>query len=41
MLQADAKMGRLNIITTMGDANNDGKYEELFALVVDLFLVFE
>tara|TARA_R110000868_G_scaffold3123_1_gene20757 strand:- start:1045 stop:2565 length:1521 start_codon:yes stop_codon:yes gene_type:complete len=30
-LQADAKMGRLNIITTMGDANNDGKYEELFA----------
>jgi hypothetical protein len=23
----------------MGDANNDGKYEELFALVVDL-LVF-
>jgi DNA-binding beta-propeller fold protein YncE len=31
LLQADAKMGRLNIITTMGDANNDGKYEELFA----------
>jgi hypothetical protein len=31
MLQADAKMGRLNIITTMGDANNDGKYEEPFA----------
>jgi hypothetical protein len=30
MLQADAKMGRLNIIT-MGDANNDGKYEEPFA----------
>jgi DNA-binding beta-propeller fold protein YncE len=30
-LQADSKMGRLNIITTMGDANNDGKYEELFA----------
>lgn len=30
-LQAEAKMGRLNIITTMGDANKDGKYEELFA----------
>jgi DNA-binding beta-propeller fold protein YncE len=30
-LQAEANMGRLNIITTMGDVNNDGKYEELFA----------
>lgn len=30
-LQADYKMGRLNIITTMGDVNKDGKYEELFA----------
>ncbi|MFT5963339.1 MAG: hypothetical protein ACI9L6_000041 [Flavobacterium sp.] len=30
-LQQDSKMGRLNMITTMGDANKDGKYEELFA----------
>jgi hypothetical protein len=25
------KMGRLNIISTLGDANKDGKYEELYA----------
>lgn len=30
-LQAEANMGRINIITTMGDANKDDKYEELFA----------
>ncbi len=30
-LQAEGNMGRLNIITTMGDTNNDGKYDELFA----------
>jgi hypothetical protein len=30
-LQSEAKMGRLNIISTLGDANKDGKYEELYA----------
>jgi hypothetical protein len=29
-LQSEAKMGRLNIIS-LGDANKDGKYEELYA----------
>lgn len=31
ILQADDKMGRLNIISTLGDTNKDGKYEELYA----------
>jgi hypothetical protein len=31
ILQSEAKMGRLNIISTLGDANKDGKYEELYA----------
>jgi hypothetical protein len=30
-LQSDAKMGRLNIISTLGDTNKDDKYEELYA----------
>lgn len=31
LYQEDHAMGRLNITTTLGDANNDGKYETLYS----------
>ncbi|MCF6402538.1 choice-of-anchor I family protein [Chitinophaga filiformis] len=39
-LQADAKLGRLNITKTLGDANGDGLYETLFSFGARSFSVW-
>jgi DNA-binding beta-propeller fold protein YncE len=39
-LKADAQLGRLNVTTTLGDANKDGKYEELYSFGARSFSVW-
>jgi hypothetical protein len=39
-LQKDGQLGRLNITKTLGDANNDGKYEALYSLGARSFSVW-
>lgn len=39
-LQTDAKLGRLNITTTLGDANGDGLYETLYSFGARSFSVW-
>ncbi len=39
-LQKEAQLGRLNITTTLGDANKDGKYEALYSFGARSFSVW-
>jgi hypothetical protein len=39
-LQKEEQLGRLNVTTTLGDANNDGKYEKLYSLGARSFSVW-
>ncbi|OOQ61680.1 choice-of-anchor I family protein [Mucilaginibacter pedocola] len=39
-LRGDAQLGRLNITTTLGDANGDGKFEALYSLGARSFSVW-
>lgn len=39
-LRKDPKLGRLNVTSTLGDANNDGKYEQLFSFGARSFSVW-
>jgi len=39
-LQADEQLGRLNITTTLGDANGDGLYESLYAFGARSFSIW-
>jgi hypothetical protein len=41
VLQDDAVLGRLNITTTLGDWDNDGAYEELYAYGARSFSIFK
>jgi 2',3'-cyclic-nucleotide 2'-phosphodiesterase (5'-nucleotidase family) len=40
-LQADEALGRLTVTTTLGDANGDGLYEELYAFGGRSFSIFD
>ena len=39
-LKTDAQLGRLNVTTTLGDVNKDGKYEELYSFGARSFSVW-
>ncbi|MBF2057433.1 MAG: choice-of-anchor I family protein [Cyanobacterium sp. T60_A2020_053] len=40
-LQADDQLGRLNITTTLGDADNDGDYDKLYAYGARSFSIWD
>ncbi|MGB0166599.1 MAG: choice-of-anchor I family protein [Luteibaculum sp.] len=41
LIQNDTVLGRLNITTTLGDTDNDGEYEELYAYGTRSFSIYD